>query len=308
MFEDTMKKHFRGDKTRSIYVQKFLILTIIFSFFISFNSVASSEGNEGSMISVVSIGVGNFSSIQEGIDAAYPGGTVYVYNGTYFENIVIDKSLTLIGENNINTIIDGRSTGNAVKVNADYVKIQGFTIQHSGHTYPLSGINLSSDYNVVQDNIIMNNFYGLTLYLSSDNTISNNIIQNNDHCGIYMSKSTNNTITNNTIQYHTYNGIGVYYSSDGNLIHGNNLSNNGFCGVNIRISSDNNVIGNNLSDNNIGIHLPNTNTVNENTFSNNRVDIEQELLSSEPEIFIVVGALVVIIIILSIAYIKMKKK
>jgi parallel beta-helix repeat protein len=303
-----MKKHFGRGKTRSIYIQKIMILTIIFSFFISINSVASSEENEGSMITVSSIGVGNFSSIQEAIDAADPGDTIYVYNGTYFENMVIDKSLTLIGENNNNTIIDGRSTGNAVKVNADYVTIQGFTITHSGLTYPLSGINLSSDYNVVQDNIIMNNYYGMTLYLSSDNTISNNIVQNNDHCGIYMSKSTNNTITNNTIQYHTYNGIGVYYSSDANLIHGNNFSNNGFCGVNIRISSDNNVIGNNLSDNNIGIHLPQTNTVNDNTFSNNQVDIERELFSSEPETFIVVGVLVVIIIAGVIIYIKIKKK
>jgi len=222
-----------------------------------------------------------------------------VYNGTYFENIVIDKSVTLIGEDKNNTIIDGRETGNTIKVNVDNVTIQSFTIQHSGHIFPNSGINLSSNYNLIENNIIMDNFYGMILYQASWNTIKDNIIQNDINCGIYLSRSSDNTIIGNAIRYHTYNG-------------GNNLTHNSFCAVNIRISSDNKVIDNNISNNNIGIHLPSSeNTVSGNVFSNNNKDIEEEFSLSESESLLIFGfitILCIICIICIIFYRKIRKK
>jgi|GEM_PF-1766521 len=69
-----------------------------------------------------------WNTIQEGIDAANESDVIYVRNGTYKENIAIYKPLTLIGEDNNNTIIDGGNNGDAVYVNANNVQISGFKI------------------------------------------------------------------------------------------------------------------------------------------------------------------------------------
>lgn len=292
-----------------VHLKKMFTVTLILSIFLLINQNVTSEEIDKSIIYVSNSELGNFSTIQEGIDAAVSGDTVYVYIGTYFENIVIDKSITLIGEDKNNTIIDGRSAGNTVKVNADHVTLKGFTIQHSGQIYPNSGINLSSDNNLIENNIITTNLYGMTLYFSSDNTIKSNYIKNNTNCGIYLSKSSSNLIINNTIHNQFFNGIGLYYSSDKNTIQSNNLNKNGFCGVNIRTSQDNNVIDNNFTDNNIGIHLPqSSNTASNNTFSNNKIDIEREFALSEPESLLIFAFVVIVGLIGIILYRNIIKK
>ena len=73
-------------------------------------------------------GVTNFSSIQDGINAVVPSGNVYVSNGSYYENVVINKKINLIGEDRNGTIIDGGGSGNVVYITADGVNISGFTM------------------------------------------------------------------------------------------------------------------------------------------------------------------------------------
>ena len=52
-------------------------------------------------------GPNNYTKIQDAIDNASDGDTVFVYDGTYYENIIINKSINLTGENKDTTIIDG---------------------------------------------------------------------------------------------------------------------------------------------------------------------------------------------------------
>lgn len=288
-------------------MNKIYALFLIICFFLLIVTAESIEGSNNSIIYISQSGLGNFTKIQDGIDAADLGDIVYVFNGTYFENAVIDKSIILIGENKNNTIIDGRGAGNTIKVNANQVTIKNFTIQNSGLIYPLSSINLSSNYNVIENNVIRNNFYGLTLYFSSENLINKNLIQNSYHCGIYLSNSKKNLIFNNTIKNNFYNGVGLYYSSDDNFIKSNSFINNSFCGVNIRLSFNNSVLSNNFSYNNIGIHLPNySNSVSKNIFINNNIEIEREFELSENILLLIFVFLGIIILILF--YVRKKKE
>jgi parallel beta-helix repeat protein len=286
-----------------------MIFVTIFCLFVGINQVVLSEEIDDSIIYINKSGIGSFTTIQDGIDTANSGDTIFVFNGTYFENVVIDKKIILIGENKSNTIIDGRVAGNAIKVNADRVTIKNLTIQHSGLVYPNSGINLSSNYNIIENNIITDNFYGMTLYFSLGNIIRGNTIQNDDHCGIYISNSRDNSILNNTIQNNNFNGVGLYYTSDNNIIQGNTFINNGFCGVNIRVSSENEVIDNNFSDNNIGIHLPNfPNTATNNTFSDNNIDIDRIFVLSETESILIFGFVIFVGLIGIVFYRYIRKR
>ncbi|MCK4444521.1 MAG: hypothetical protein KAW09_08255, partial [Thermoplasmata archaeon] len=65
------------------------------------------ENAKGNILYVGGTGPGNYTTIQEAITDADPGDTVYVYNGTYYEHITIDKPLTVVGEDKDTTVIDG---------------------------------------------------------------------------------------------------------------------------------------------------------------------------------------------------------
>jgi len=49
----------------------------------------------------------HFNNIQNAINAVSENGTVHVYNGTYYENLIVNKTINLIGEDQNNTIITG---------------------------------------------------------------------------------------------------------------------------------------------------------------------------------------------------------
>lgn len=278
----------------------FLILIIFFCIHNNFHQTVSAEENLITIHYVDINGNENFSVIQDAIDYATTGDIIIVKSGLYFENIVIDKTIILRGDNNKNTIIDGRGAGNVIKINAKNIEINNFSIQNSGIYFPNSGINCTSDNNTISNNIINNCFYGITLYRSCNNNFEFNIIKENKNCGIYMKNSSINSFINNTIFNHTYNGIGIYSNSNNNSIKNNILYNNGYCAINIKISSQNLITNNNISNNNIGIHYPkNKNTIIENIFYNNRIDIDEELPTPGFELYIIVISFLTYIFIFS---------
>jgi S-layer protein (TIGR01567 family) len=69
------------------------------------------------------------ASIQATIDKAIPGDTICIPAGTYYENLDVDKPLTLIGENGKTRIITDNGGGEVIRVTADGCTISGFTIQ-----------------------------------------------------------------------------------------------------------------------------------------------------------------------------------
>ncbi len=77
-------------------------------------------------------GPGNYTRIQDAIDNATSGDTIFVFNGIYCENLLIDKSgISLFGEDKNTTIIDGSMKDDVVVIKANFTRIQGFTIQNS---------------------------------------------------------------------------------------------------------------------------------------------------------------------------------
>jgi parallel beta-helix repeat protein len=180
----------------------------------------------------------NFSSIQDAIDAADPGDTVFVHNGRYYENVIINKPLKLTGESK-ESIIHSGWYGTCVKIMSSKVSIDGFAIKYSGADG--AGVYVSSNNNIIANNTIIENGYGIKLLkLGDDNTIMNNIITNNSE-DIYSEGDSNN-ILNNTIgniDLSGYDVPGNRWSSKRNRINNNNIKN-----INIELS-DYNMIANN---------------------------------------------------------------
>lgn len=170
-------------------------------------------------------------TIQGAINAAYDGDTITVSSGTYYENVVVNKSLSLIGQRKDNTIIDGNLLGNVVNITASNVKICNFTIRRSGTLGDLGGIvvNKGSRGNSIIGNIIKQNYYhGIYLDWSSrNNNVSGNIISTNTYFGIYIRNSGDNNIVGNNVTG-CWAGINIWsdYTFSNNTLRNNIMVNN----------------------------------------------------------------------------------
>ncbi len=215
----------------------------------------------------------NYSRIQEALDApeTSDGHTIQIDSGTYYENIVVNKSISILGENKYNTIIDGNNSGTVIKILTNNVTIANFTIKGGG-ALPDSGIILDHcEKTLLTNNVIKrNNGYAISLHGSRENTIKENIISDNKF-GIYIWLcSSYNNITNNLIEK---NGVNIHltWSSNNNITR--NTLTNGYKGVNVFYRClENNIIENIIKNNTLGLMFAdgcNYNNVYHNNFIKN---------------------------------------
>jgi len=198
-----------------------------------------------------------YQNITSALEHVADGDTVFVYNGTYYENIVVDKGVSLVGEDRDSTIVDGNGIGKVISINADNVNIKGFTIKGSGMLAFDSGIFARAfSGNEISHNTITTNTDGIHFELSSGNVISGNIISSNNNHGIFLGMSSNlvsgNTITNND------KGIDLFMSS-GNVISGNIISSNNK-GISLDSTSGGNIIYHNNFNNTDQVESKSTNS------------------------------------------------
>jgi len=191
----------------------------------------------------------DYPTIQEAIDNADNGDTVFVRIGTYFENISIDKSIVLKGEDKKNTIIDLRNENYLINITAENVNISNFKIYSSD----LSILIRNSNNNIIFNNEFMSSYLCIRIDSSNNNIISNNIFFNN-YLGIYLRRSDYNTISNNKINgiidLDRYINSGMYlWYSNNNIIKNNELKNSQEYGIHLYESEKNLVIENNFFDN-----------------------------------------------------------
>jgi parallel beta-helix repeat protein len=159
----------------------------------------------------------NYTRIQEAIDVANPEDTIYVRNGTYCENLFINKTISLVGENPEITIIDGGTSNETFSPvvyvygeEAKDVSICNFTIRGSNNAW---GIYILFHANAwVENNVIVNNSGGIVADLSDNNTFINNTVINNKSEGILFFYSSANIMRNNTISGNEHN-FGISESS-----------------------------------------------------------------------------------------------
>jgi parallel beta-helix repeat protein len=191
-----------------------------------------------------------YQTIQTAINAANPGDEIFIFSGTYYANIIINKTLSLVGENRTTTIIDGLRIRNVVSViNSNNVLIEGFIIRNSNLSNSYAGISFynsnnsmitentiiqngfgilasNSGYFVISHNNVSFNLYGCKFQQSSKNgAITNNIVASNTHYGLYFDLSNNCLITSNLLKANEY-GITITGSTSGSTIYFNNFISN----------------------------------------------------------------------------------
>ena len=194
-------------------------------------------------------------TIKEGVALASPFDTLLIKKGRYKEyNIVIDKPLTLLGEDY--PIIDGEDKGEIITIVSDDVTIDGLFIINVGTSY-------TSDYAAIR-------------VVKSKNFLIQNVVLEKLFFGIYLEKSKNGRVYHNKIvgdaveEFNSGNGIQLWYCQ--NIEVEQNIVQHVRDGIYLEFS-DNITINNNISSDNVryGLHFmfSDDDVYTNNTFENN---------------------------------------
>ncbi|MGA1790872.1 MAG: HYR domain-containing protein [bacterium] len=196
---------------------------------------------------VLEVGEGRFyETISEAIVSAYDGDVLMVYEGTYLENIIVDKAITIQSESEEVSpiLIPQNKSKPAIDIRADEVNIIGLTIQ--GNLY--RGIHLRErKYCTIANNRIFNNLLGINIeFYSKYNHILNNQISDNTMEGIQiLSNSQYNHIANNTL---SENPRGIYLmNAKRNYIYNNDITDSRDFGITLFSANENNITNNRIS-------------------------------------------------------------
>ena len=226
--------------------------------------------SDSNILSVGGSGLGNYSSIQAAIDEANNGDTIYIYPGLYQENLHIDKSIHLVGQQRDTTIIDGNYAGDVVVVAAEGVTIQELTIQHSGTSGRDAGIELRENNAGILDTIIKENTIGMFAFYCDHHTIADNLVIANKDYGIHLYGSYDTIISKNTITDNRWGILLIY--ANGNQISDNLIHANVLTGIWLLRGSGDNTICNNIISNHEKHGILMYLFCNSNTISQNLID------------------------------------
>ncbi len=215
-------------------------------------------------------GTTHFDQIQSAIDNASQGNRIIVYEGTYYENILIDKTVDLFGEDGGTTLLDGGGEGSVITITASNVDLSTFTIQNSGDTKTDAAVHISSgsgniventitdcscgifvdecDNNIIAQNNITSTVNATYLISSNQNTIEYNSFYENENLGIFLNGScSNNVVRKNTVYENGHYAVYLNDVCEDNQISENTIFGNDDTGIRI----EDNVANTSVTDNEI---------------------------------------------------------
>ncbi len=196
-------------------------------------------------------------SLQPLIDAAKDGDVITPEAGVYDGHLIIEKSVTLDGQNRVT--LDAGGKGSVITLRADGATLKGLHLRNSGdqHNDLDAGIQVRGNYNVIKDNVIEDTLFGIELQQSNNNVVRRNHIGSKSFelgvrgDGIRMWYSNNNRVEENKVT--NSRDVVVWYSGK-NLIKGNEIT-GGRYGLHFMYALKNQVEDNRFKGNTVGAFL-----------------------------------------------------
>jgi hypothetical protein len=92
-----------------------------------------------------------YQYINDGLLYAAEGDTIYVFSGLYNETVLIDKSISIRGQQQDTTIIDGQNNGSVITITSENVNLRRFTIRNSGGDQGDAGVAISANTTTIKE-------------------------------------------------------------------------------------------------------------------------------------------------------------
>jgi parallel beta-helix repeat protein len=170
--------------------------------------------NENKIFYVGGSGPNNYTLIQDAINAANNQDIVFVFNGVYTENIFVNKSIQLKGENLTYTIIDGHYIDTILHIESDNVLVQNITIKNAGGNKQNYGIKINKNNTILNNVLIQTTRIGICLNNTVNTTVQNCTLYSNGD-GILLSSS-QYALIEDCCLYH--NAIGIRIENSNNCV------------------------------------------------------------------------------------------
>lgn len=241
-------------------------------------------------------------SIQYQIKESQSGEIVKLNQGEYIENIVIDKPIHLIGDENVTLIQKGSNP--TITIKSNNVIIENLNVRHIDTGSKSPAILINGDYNSLNNIQIDTNSYGIQLDQANENNISyvsilgneDESIKNRNHGidlwdsdyneiyatrirnvqdGIYIEKSNKNKIHHNIVSHSRY-GTHLMFTKNTELIENElyeNISGMYIMGAEGTVAKHNILRNNQGNVQSLGLFIFDTSgaTITENSIENNRI-------------------------------------
>jgi len=212
----------------------------------------------------------DYSTIQEAINFSSEGDMIFVKSGTYHENLAINKSISLVGENVDTTIIDGNPPEGyriPITINSDNVSVSRFKILYGFNGIGIGDVKFCS----ISGNRIAGGTHGIVLVSSSYCNVTKNYFESIGlSSAIQLSYANNNLVSGNYVTSCT-EGIQIWLGSNNNTVTENTITRCKNIAIGFQYSNDNILSQNDISYSGVGtsIYVSNNNTIFQNNYINN---------------------------------------